>query len=91
MKRYAGQVHYCYANSLVHRPALEGELSVLLRVYSGTVANVLVLDNAIGDQNLEACVVRKLRRWHFSEKVDADIILPFSMKPTSTVSAIIPG
>jgi len=54
---------------------------VVLRVYSGTVADVLVTRNTTGDRNLEACVVRKLRRWHFDPRIDADVSLPFELTP----------
>lgn len=77
----AGQVQYCYAESLEHRSDTAGELSVVLRVYSGTVADVLVTRNTTGDRNLEACVVRKLRRWHFDPRIDADVSLPFELTP----------
>lgn len=79
VRSYAGQVQYCYAEELTHRSTLSGRLDLELRVYAGEVVDVLVATNTTRDTNLEACVVRKLRRWRFDSALDADVVLPFEL------------
>ncbi len=81
VRRYAGQVQYCYARSLAHRPDAAGELTVMLRVHAGQVVLAHVERDTTDDPTLQACVVRKLSRWRFPAGVDADVVLPFTLRP----------
>jgi hypothetical protein len=84
VRRYSGQVSYCYAEALERHPRGGGELDVLLRIHGGRVGVVQVERDTTGDLNLQACVVRKLSRWRFPESAELDLLLPFSLRAPRT-------
>ncbi|MGH7724832.1 MAG: TonB family protein, partial [Candidatus Eiseniibacteriota bacterium] len=66
IQKYAGGIHYCYANELKHDEHLSGKLVVTLTVAaSGEVTAVSVAENTIGSSRLVSCATSQIRAWKF--------------------------
>lgn len=80
LRRYAGQIQYCYEWRLKSNPNIAGRIEVALDIAAGRVRNVRITDNETGDKPIEDCMVRKVQRWHFPSSVtQSDIYLPFAL------------
>lgn len=77
----AEQLQYCYASARGRHPGVQGDLLLQLAVYAGRVDSVAVLSQTTGDRVLEACAVRKVRRWRFSRELDADVVVSATLQP----------
>ena len=64
--RYRGRFRQCYERELKSKPALHGKLVVRFTLQpGGTVAAVKLDSSTVGDEPMEACVVRELGRIRF--------------------------
>ena len=81
VKRYAGQLQYCYESRLKAVPNLGGRVEIGWSVFEGAVSGVYVVSNSTGDSELASCIEKKIRRWKFpGDKVEGDISWPFVFK-----------
>jgi hypothetical protein len=81
VKRYAGQLQYCYESRLKAVPNLQGRIEIGWSVFDGQVSGVYVVSNSTGDSELAGCIEKKIRRWRFpAGKVEGDISWPFVFK-----------
>lgn len=82
VKRYTGQLQYCYERLLKVDPSLEGRVEVGWTVSGGAVTGTpYIIANTTGNAELADCVVKKIRRWEFPDDVDGDVSWPFAFTP----------
>ena len=77
IKRYAGQLKYCYERRLRQVPDLEGRVELGWSVFDGAVEGVYVVSNSTGDSELADCMMKKVRAWSFPSDVEGDVSWPF--------------
>jgi len=82
LRKYQGQVKYCYDQRLKENPSINGRIAVDVVVTSGKVSSVSIAENTTDDKQLETCVTGKVRRWRFDSSVTEDIFLPFALSPS---------
>ncbi|MFT4627791.1 MAG: hypothetical protein ACI8PZ_006478 [Myxococcota bacterium] len=73
VKRYAGQLKYCYEKRLLEDPGLEGRVEIGWTVVDGSVEGLYVVSNSTADGELADCIMKKIRRWTFPEDISGDI------------------
>jgi len=80
LSRKKGQVKACYENQLKANPELSGKVELGWTVNpDGSVSGVSVLSNSTGNEDLANCIVRRIKRWRFSESEDEfEIRYPFN-------------
>lgn len=81
VRRYTGQLQYCYEKRLKAVPTLEGRVEVGWSVASGAVVGApYVISNSTGDAELADCITKKIRRWSFPDDVDGELSWPFAFQ-----------
>ena len=83
VKRYAGQLKYCYERRLKEVPSLEGRVEVGWYVAGGEVEGLTIVLNTTRDDALGDCIKNKIRRWQFPEDVEGDVSWPFVFKASA--------
>lgn len=83
VRKYQGQVKYCYEAQLKSDPSLAGRVEVQFTVANGRVASASVFGNTTGSDALGKCIVGKVRRWKFPTEIQGDIVYPFVLTPSS--------
>lgn len=81
VRRYAGQMKYCYEQQLKKNASLEGRVELGWAVYDGAVESAYVVSNGTGDDELAKCMVAKLKRWKFDAGIEGDVQWPFVFRP----------
>jgi TonB family protein len=75
----------CYDEALKAAPTLEGTLTVAFSVNAaGEVTSAAAQDSSLGDDALEACVIRTLSGWRFPPRPGAEplsVAYPFRFSP----------
>ena len=83
VRRYSGQMKYCYEQQLKKNRDLEGRVEIGWAVYGGVVESVYIVSNNTGDEELGKCMVNKLKRWKFDADIEGDVSWPFVFRPKS--------
>ncbi|MCB9671756.1 MAG: AgmX/PglI C-terminal domain-containing protein [Alphaproteobacteria bacterium] len=81
VRRYAGQMKYCYEQQLKKNSSLEGRVELGWSVYEGKVESVYVVSNGTGDDELSKCMMSKLKKWKFDGDIEGDVQWPFVFRP----------
>jgi hypothetical protein len=81
IRRYQGQIKYCYEQALNRDSTTSGRVEVSIDIFDGVVEDVHVVGNQTGDAKLGACVESKIRRWQFGDGVNGGVIYPFVVTP----------
>ena len=79
LRKYSGQIKYCYEQRLRENPNLKGRIAIEVSVNAGKVAGVDIVENTTGDAGVGTCVSRKVKSWRFPSDVTDDIYLPFAL------------
>lgn len=83
LRKYSGQVKYCYDLRLKENPNISGRLAVDVSVAAGRVTSVIIAENTTGDSELESCVKRKIRSWRFpADMTEEGLYFPFALTPS---------
>lgn len=82
VRKYAGQVKYCYEAQLKTNPSLNGRVEVSWTINKGRAMNPTVFANSTGSDALGKCIVGKIRTWRFPAEVSGDVIYPFILTPS---------
>lgn len=77
IRKYQGQMKYCYEQQLKKNPNLGGRVELGWAVYNKKVESVFVVNNNTGDNELADCMMGKLRRWEFEAGIEGDVSWPF--------------
>ncbi len=81
VRRYSGQMKYCYEQQLKKNPDLQGRVEIGWSVFDGVVEGVWVVSNGTGDDALSKCMQNKLKRWKFDADIEGDMSWPFVFRP----------
>jgi hypothetical protein len=82
IRKYQGQVKYCYEAQLKSNPVLEGRVVIDWTIEGGRVTFISVASNTTGNDALAQCIVGKIKRWQFSGIEDDEITFPFLLRPS---------
>lgn len=82
VKKYAGQVKYCYESQLKNDPSLAGRVEISWTVNRGRVVSANVFANTTGNDPLAQCIVGKISKWRFPEDVQGEVVFPFVLTPS---------
>ena len=77
VRRYKGQVKYCYDKRLKTDPNLAGRVEIEFSIGRGRVLTANVASNTTRDSALASCIVRKVKAWTFPPRAEMDVIYPF--------------
>lgn len=68
VRRHQSEIRYCYESELAKDPTLGGKVTVAWTIgATGSVEFAEVAESALGNANVEACIVQRIRRWNFPE------------------------
>lgn len=85
IRQHESEIKYCYESALNQEPDLQGKVAVLFTIDpAGSVSDALVAESTIGSNNVEACIVRRIRRWHFPEPRGGGVVsvnFPWLFRP----------
>ncbi len=81
VRRYAGQMKYCYEQRLKKNSSLEGRVELGWYVQNGRVTDPYIVSNGTGDDELAKCMISKLKRWRFDSSIEGDVQWPFVFRP----------
>ncbi len=81
MRRYAGQLNYCYERRLKTLPDLAGTMTVSWTVEAGRVVATGYDSRDMDDDDLATCVMKKVKRWSFAEDFSGDLSYDFAFAP----------
>lgn len=82
LNRYVMQrksaVTMCYERELKRNPSLKGKITIRFVILpTGRIGEVSVDENTMGDDNVAACIVSKVRMWSFPFKPEEDVPVSF--------------
>ncbi len=80
LRRNVGQLRYCYDQRLKSNPELQGELSVSGKIDRGRPTFTATRDG-LGDPELTACILGKMKRWTFATDGLLSVDFRFSRAP----------
>jgi len=80
LRKYRGQLKYCYELRLKHDPSVEGALRISAIVDGGRIGSVETLDSSTGDADLDQCVRHRVRRWRFPGDLSGAFVLPVTFQ-----------
>lgn len=83
VRRYSGQMKYCYEEQLKKNQDLEGRVELGWAIYDGGVEAVYPVSNNTGSKALEKCMMDKVKRWKFDKSVEGDVTWPFVFRPSN--------
>ena len=83
VRKYSGQVKYCYESQLKANPSLNGRVEVSFTINDGRVVNSSIFANTTGSDALGKCIAGKVRTWRFPEEIAGDVIYPFILTPSN--------
>jgi TonB family protein len=71
VRRHRKEIMYCYERGLKRDSTLSGKVAVKLIVGpDGTVRAAAVAQSTVHDDQLEACMLERIRRWRFPARKD---------------------
>lgn len=86
IRAHANEIRYCYELELAKNPGLWGKVSVNFVISpTGSVQSAKVKETTINNQNVENCIVGKIKGWKFPEPKGGGIVIvtyPFILKRT---------
>lgn len=86
IRAHANEIRYCYELELAKNPGLWGKVSVNFVISpTGSVQSAKVKETTINNQNVENCIISKVKAWKFPEPKGGGIVIvtyPFILKRT---------
>ncbi|MFN7132815.1 MAG: TonB family protein, partial [Myxococcales bacterium] len=68
ISRHANEIRYCYEVELTKDPNLAGKVGVTFTIDpTGAISDASVNQSTIGSNNVEQCMLTRIRRWKFPE------------------------
>ncbi|MCG3173213.1 MAG: hypothetical protein GMKNLPBB_01391 [Myxococcota bacterium] len=84
IRAHANEIRYCYEKELIRSPGLFGKVTVTFVINKdGGVENERIKDTELNNEDVETCMLRKLKFWKFPEpKGGGKVIVtyPFILK-----------
>ncbi len=82
VRKYTGQIKYCYERRLKENPGVAGRVEVQWTITDGRVTSASLFANTTGDDELGSCIISKIKKWRFpSDQVEGEVIYPFVLTP----------
>jgi hypothetical protein len=86
IRAHANEIRYCYELELAKNPGLWGKVSVNFVISpTGSVQSAKVKETTLNNQNVENCIIGKVKGWKFPEPKGGGIVIvtyPFILKRT---------
>ena len=86
IRAHANEIRYCYELELTKNPGLWGKVSVNFVISpTGSVQSAKVKETTLNNQNVENCIISKIKGWKFPEPKGGGIVIvtyPFILKRT---------
>ncbi|MCX7943849.1 MAG: AgmX/PglI C-terminal domain-containing protein [Deltaproteobacteria bacterium] len=86
IRAHANEIRYCYELELAKNPGLWGKVSVNFVISpTGSVQSAKVKETTLNNQNVENCIISKVKGWKFPEPKGGGIVIvtyPFILKRT---------
>lgn len=86
IRAHANEIRYCYELELAKNPGLWGKVSVNFIISpTGSVQSAKIKETTMNNQNVENCIVGKIKGWRFPEPKGGGIVIvtyPFILKRT---------
>jgi len=83
VRRHSRGIRYCYERELQNDPALGGRVSVNWTIgLDGRVQAASVVENSMGNRNVEGCILREVRRMRFDQPDGGMVVVtyPFTFR-----------
>jgi TonB family protein len=75
IKRHQNEIKFCYEQELQKNPSLAGKVAVAWTIDpAGGVSDANVSESSMGNANVEACIVQRIRRWKFPEPQGGGVV-----------------
>ena len=84
-----GAVKACYERALRRQPSLSGQVKLAWVITAaGTVSDVELREDSMGDAEVAACIKGLVRRWRFVAPSggSVEVVYPFTFQPSSEVA-----
>ena len=81
LRKYTGQVKYCYERRLQADPSLAGTLWLSWTIHEGRSQAVVLDSNSTGSEELAACILGKVRTWRYPAEVDGEVSGSWVLEP----------
>ena len=79
VRRYTGQLRYCYESQLKVEPTLAGLVVLDWTIEQGRVQASTAAVDTTGSDALKACLERKVLRWRFSSETTGRVVLGLTL------------
>lgn len=83
VRRHSRGIRYCYERELMNDPALGGRISVNWTIdLEGRVSSASVVENSMGNRDVESCILREVRRMRFDQPDGGMVVVtyPFTFR-----------
>ncbi|MEM6991092.1 MAG: AgmX/PglI C-terminal domain-containing protein [Myxococcota bacterium] len=85
VRAHINEVRHCYNQGLVRDPKLEGRVTIDFTIgATGKVTASSVDKSTVGDENVDKCIAKAVKRWKFpkpSDGNDVEVAYPFVLSP----------
>jgi len=77
LRRYNGQIRYCYEHRIKIDSSLSGRIEIGALVEAGEIVDLWTNSNTTHDSELERCILKRVRRWHFPTEASGELSWPY--------------
>jgi TonB family protein len=76
IKRHENEIRFCYNTELSKEPSLYGKVAVNFTIDgSGAVSDAQVAQTSMNNNNVEQCMLSRMRRWKFPEPKGGGVVV----------------
>jgi TonB family protein len=88
IKRHQNEIKFCYEQELQKNASLAGKVAVMFTIDpAGAVAEANVSESSLSNNNVESCMMARIRRWKFPEPQGGGVVnvsFPWIFKPAGS-------
>ncbi|MCU0696798.1 MAG: TonB family protein [Myxococcaceae bacterium] len=76
IRRHQSEITFCYETALPQHSTLAGKVAVSFTIdASGSVSEAQIAESGLGNENVEACMLSRIRRWKFPEPKGGGVVV----------------
>lgn len=76
IRRHQSEITYCYETELAKNAALSGKVAVSFTIDgSGSISEAQIAESGLSNENVEACMLSRIRRWKFPEPKGGGVVV----------------
>ncbi|MDX2011308.1 MAG: AgmX/PglI C-terminal domain-containing protein [Myxococcaceae bacterium] len=76
IRRHQSEITFCYESALTQNPALAGKVAVSFTIDgSGSISEAQIAESGLNNENVEACMLSRIRRWKFPEPKGGGVVV----------------